>query len=149
VVVVGAVKSADAVAIVRDAFESWTNPDQPAPVIALPDIPPVTQPRRHFVALPGKTQADIVLGLPGPTRFSPDYKAASLVNSVLGQFGMMGRIGKSVREELGLAYYAYSHVDGGFGAAPWRVSAGVNPANVELAIDRIRDEIRRLTTEPV
>jgi len=55
-----------------------------------------------------------VLGLPGPSRFSPDFQAASLVNSVLGQFGMMGRIGRSVREELGLAYYAYSQIDGGF-----------------------------------
>src|SRR5262249_29148666 len=39
--------------------------------------------------------------------------------------------------------------DGGFGPGPWSVAAGVNPANVELAIDRIRDEITRLVNEPV
>jgi zinc protease len=29
------------------------------------------------------------------------------------------------------------------------VIAGVNPANVDLAVERITDELRRLTTEPV
>lgn len=148
VVIVGAVKAADAVQIVRDQLESWQNPDQPDQS-ALPDLATVRETKRTVVPLPGKTQSDLVLGLPGPSRFSPDYQAASLANSVLGQFGMMGRIGRSVREELGLAYYAYSQVEGGSGPSPWSVMAGVNPANVELAIDRIRDEIRRLTTELV
>ncbi|MFN8450897.1 MAG: insulinase family protein [Anaerolineae bacterium] len=148
VVVVGAVKAADAVQIVRDQLEDWQNADQPEQP-ALPDLAPVREAKRAVVPLPGKTQSDLVLGLPGPSRFSPDYQAASLANSVLGQFGMMGRIGRSVREELGLAYYAYSQIEGGFGPAPWSVVAGVNPANVELAIDRIREEIQRLTSEPV
>ena len=29
------------------------------------------------------------------------------------------------------------------------MTAGVNPKNVDLAAERIRDEIRRLTTEPI
>lgn len=148
VVIVGAVKADDAVEIVRKQFEGWTNPNQPeAP--SLPPLAPITAARRSVVALPGKTQSDLVLGVPGPSRFAPDFQAASLANSVLGQFGMMGRIGRSVREELGLAYYAYSSLDGGFGPGAWSASAGVNPANVELAIDRIREEIVRLTREPV
>ena len=149
VVIVGAVKAADAIEIVRARFEDWTNPDQPHRAAAARCRAGARATQRAVVALPGKTQSDLVLGVPGPSRFSPDYQAASLANSVLGQFGMMGRIGKSVREELGLAYYAYSQVEGGFGPAPWSVAAGVNPANVELAIDRIRDEIRRLVSEPV
>lgn len=148
VVVVGAVKAADAVQIVRERFEDWSNPAQPA-VPPLPPLAPVTTIRRAVVALPGKTQSDLVMGVPGPSRFSPDFQAASLANSVLGQFGMMGRIGRSVREELGLAYYAYSSLDGGFGPGPWSAAAGVNPANVELTIERIRDEFRRMTEELV
>jgi zinc protease len=148
VVIVGAVKADDAIEIVRKQFEGWTNANQPeAP--ALPPLAPITAGKRQVVALPGKTQSDLVLGVPGPSRFAPDFQAASLANSVLGQFGMMGRIGRSVREELGLAYYAYSSLDGGFGPGPWSAAAGVNPSNVELAIDRIREEITRLTREPV
>ena len=34
-------------------------------------------------------------------------------SDILGQFGMMGRIGESVREKAGLAYYASSSLDMG------------------------------------
>lgn len=148
VVIVGAVKAADAVELVRQQFEDWQNPSQPE-TPTMPALAPIAATRREVVTLPGKSQSDLVLGVPGPSRFATDYQAASLVNSVLGQFGMMGRIGRTVREELGLAYYAYSQVEGGFGPSPWSIAAGVNPANIELALDRIREEITRLTTEPV
>ena len=148
VVVVGAIKAQDAIQTVQQYFADWHNSGQPEPP-PLPEVPRVTQAQRAVVALPGKTQSDLVLGLPGPSRLAPDYHAAVLANSILGQFGMMGRIGASVREELGLAYYAYSQVEGGMGPGPWSVIAGVNPANVDLAVDRIIDELRRLTTEPV
>jgi zinc protease len=35
------------------------------------------------------------------------------------------------------------------GPGPWRVSAGVDPANVDKAVETIREEIRRITQEPV
>jgi zinc protease len=148
IAVVGAVHSADAVEIVRSRLADWYNPDQPAEP-PLPSVPSLNETRRAFVALAGKTQSDLVMGSYGPSRFEPDYLAATLANCVLGQFGMMGRIGASVREELGLAYYAYSSVDGGMGPSPWSVTAGVNPANLELALDRIVAELRRITSEVV
>jgi zinc protease len=147
-VVVGAVKAANALEIIQQHLSDWNGGTAPEPT-ALPDAIRPSQTQKSFVPLPGKTQSDIVMGLPGPSRFAPDYHAANLANSILGQFGMMGRIGASVREELGLAYYAYSQIEGGLGEAPWSISAGVNPANLELAIERINDELRRLTTEPV
>ena len=147
-VIVGAVNAADAVEIVRARFGDWRNPEQP-PEVTTADAPTISAGLRSVVNLPGKTQADIVLGGVGPTRRSADFPAAQLANSVLGQFGMMGRVGKSVREEGGLAYYAYSQVDGGVAALPWQVIAGVNPANVELAIGKMTDEVRRLTEEPI
>jgi zinc protease len=147
-VVVGAIKAQAAVEIIRAQFGDWRNDAQPAPTT----LPPVFQPeeaRRVFVNVPGKTQADIVLGVAGPSRYDEDYMAATLVNSVLGQFGMMGRIGNIVREKMGLAYYASSRVEGGHGPGAWLVSAGVNPANVDRAIEAIIDQIRRITGEPV
>lgn len=146
--IVGAVKAQDALDIVRTHFADWSNPGQPTQP-ALPPVPRVPQSQRSVVALAGKTQADLVMGLPGPSRFSPDYHAAVLANSVLGQFGMMGRIGAAVREQLGLAYYAYSQLDAGMGPGPWSVIAGVNPANIDLAIEKIVVEIRRITSEPI
>lgn len=148
IVIVGAVKAAEAIETVRSHFADWHNPAQPA-TPELPALGGLTESRRMFVPLAGKTQSDLVVGGYGPSRFEPDYLAAMLANCVLGQFGMMGRIGGTVREELGLAYYAYSSVDGGLGPSPWSVTAGVSPANVELALERILDEVRRLTNDPV
>ncbi len=148
IAVVGAINAADAVELVRGRFGDWHNPRQPdhAPVV---DAPVINAGKRAIVTLPGKTQADIVLGLVGPSRQSPDFTAAQLANSVLGQFGMMGRVGKSVREEGGMAYYAYSQLEGGIAPLPWSVSAGVNPQNIDAAIQKITDEIQRLTTEAI
>ncbi len=148
VVVVGAVAADEAVELVADVFGDWRRDDQP-PIerVGLPE-----QPRnalRQSVFVPGKTQSDISMGIVGPARGAEDYLAATLANSVLGEFGMMGRIGKSVREDKGLAYYAFSRLGGGHGPAPWTISAGVNPDNVELAIASIHEEITRLTSELV
>ncbi|HYO88152.1 MAG TPA: pitrilysin family protein [Candidatus Limnocylindrales bacterium] len=148
VAIVGAVDVDAAVEAVRTRFADWSNPDQPAPP-ALPEIPPASGVRRGLRTIAGKTQSDIALGVVGPSRFADDYQAAVIANSILGQFGMMGRIGASVREDLGLAYYAYSNIEGGLGPGAWSVMAGVNPANVDLAIGRIQDELRRLISEPV
>ncbi len=104
---------------------------------------------RHNVVMRDKVQADIVMGLPGPRRSAEDYLEASMMNTILGVFGMMGRIGQSVREEQGLAYYAYSRLAGGLGPGAWTAAAGVSPDNVEQAVESIRDEIRRIQDEPV
>jgi zinc protease len=148
IVVVGAVEAGKAVEMVRTAFGDWQNPDQPEP----PQAPPaarLAEARHKFVPIPGKTQADIVLGYPGPARSAPDYQAARMANSILGVFGLYGRLGDNVREEQGLAYYSFSRLSGGLGPGPWRVVAGVDPANVERAVTSIRHEIGRMVEEPV
>jgi zinc protease len=146
--VVGAVEPETAVEKIARIMGDWKNPAQPA----RPELPPLQgpeEPLTRTVTIAGKYQADIVLGLAGPPRSSPDYLAAALGNSVLGQFGLMGRIGDSVREKAGLAYYAYSQLAGGLGPGPWSVSAGVDPGNVAQAVDLIRAEIARFASEPV
>jgi zinc protease len=148
VTIVGAIKAEDAVAKVEAVLGDWTNPQQKA-VTAVPSMSrPQTRLRTH-VSMPDKHQSDIRLGLPGPLRSAPDYLDASLMNTILGVFGMMGRIGKRVREEQGLAYYAYSQLQGGLGPTPWSVVAGVAPTAVDRAISTICDEITRIQNELV
>ncbi len=69
--------------------------------------------------------------------------SASLGNSVLGQFGMGGRIGDIIREKSGLAYYASSSLNAGIGPGSWIVGAGVNPKNVDKTVNLVIKEIRR------
>jgi zinc protease len=148
VTVVGAVPAPVIVKKVRQAIGGW----QPAQATANRTIPANVQLealRRESVILAGKTQSDIILGWPGLARPDPDYWPARLANTILGVFGMMGRLGDNVREEQGLAYYVYSQLQAGLGAGPWLTIAGVNPGNVEQATDGILHEIRRLRDESV
>jgi len=148
VVVVGAVSCEDAAAAVAEYVGNWENVRQ----ITRPELRPLKELKtrlRKDISMAGKVQCDIVIGAPGPERADEDYLAAALGNSILGQFGMMGRIGEVVREKAGLAYYAYSSLASGLGPGPWQVSAGVDPANVEKAIDLILDELASITSEGV
>jgi zinc protease len=148
IVVVGAVSAAQAEEAVQATLGDWQNPAQPeAPVLANVSAP--AQPYRQHISLAGKSQADLVMGTLGPERRSPDYLAASLGNNILGQFGMMGRIGDVVREQAGLAYYASTSLNSWIASGSWEVSAGVNPTNLQRAIDLIRQELHRYASEPV
>ena len=62
--------------------------------------------------------------------------------TILGQLGLMGRLGANVRDKQGLAYFAASMIEVGAGPAPWSARAGVNRANVEQAIASILAEMR-------
>lgn len=147
-VVVGAVEADQAIDQVKAALGDWRNPEQPEPVV-LPPVELLTEPVRQHVPIPGKSQSDLVMGCLGPSRLAPDFVAASLGNNILGQFGMMGRIGDVVREQAGLAYYAYTSLNAGMGPGSWEVTAGVNPANLDKAVDLVKAEITRFVREPV
>jgi zinc protease len=146
--IVGAIKPGEAAAHVQRVLGDWVNPDQPE-LPALPVFHPMKKSKTKRVHIPGKSQSDIVIGSSGPRRLDPEFLPASLGNSVLGQFGMMGRIGDVVREKSGLAYYAYSSMNVGIGPGSWEISAGVNPSNVHKAIDLIKAEIARFVTSGV
>ncbi len=139
---VGAIKPKEAVEKVMKVVGDWTNPSQPE----TPPLPPLKLLKKSIsrkVKIPGKSQADLVIGAYGPYRKSSEFMPASLGNSVLGQFGLGGRIAEVVREKSGLAYYTSSSLNAGIGPGSWDVSAGVNPANVQKALDLIVNEITR------
>jgi zinc protease len=148
VAIVGAVSFDEVQDKVQKALGSWRTPGA-RPNHSIPPSVSLAEPRRRSLAMEGKTQSDVVVGWPGLARNDPDYMKARLANTILGVFGMMGRLGDSVREEQGLAYYVYSQLEAGLGAGPWVATAGVNPANVERAIDGILAQIRRMRDEPL
>jgi zinc protease len=148
IAVAGAVEPERVVDAALRLLGDWENPAQALPA-SLPPVIALEGVRTQQISIPGKVQADLVIGAAGPSRRSPDYLAAALGNDILGQFGLMGRIGQSVREQAGMAYYAHSDLNGGNGPGPWHISAGVDPENVEAALELIGQEVARFTTEPV
>lgn len=148
VAIVGAVEPDQAIDLVANSLGQWQNPHQ---LVQL-QVPDHTMPQgilREHVPIEGKSQTDLIVGTLGPNRLSPDYFACMVGNNILGQFGMMGRIGESLREKAGLAYYAQSEYGAGLGPSSWEITAGVNPDNLERAIDLISKEISDFLREPV
>lgn len=149
IIIVGGIDPQAAVDQVQQTLGTWQNPQQTDTPqnLLLPEFPPQTI-RTHY-ELPGKSQADLIIGTLGPLRSSPDYIPLSVGNNILGQFGMMGRIGDSVREKAGLAYYASTSLNASLIGGSWAVISGVNPLNLERATDLILEELQRFVTEPV
>jgi zinc protease len=146
--IVGAVEPEKAADEVERILGGWQNEDQEdAP--ELPEFKPPAKTVKKHHPIPGKSQSDIVMGTYGPKRNDPEYMSASLGNNILGQFGLMGRIGDVVREQSGLAYYAHSNLSAGIGPGAWYVSAGVNPSNVDKATELIEKELKRYVDEGV
>ncbi len=139
--IVGAIPAKKATQMVYKILGGWQNPDFiPAP--AIPPIPVITQAARVHLPIPGKVQVDLIMGNYGPTRKSDYFLPASVGNNILGQFGMMGRIGAAVREKSGLAYHASTSLNAWTDGGSWEISAGLNPDNVEKAIAIIKQEVQ-------
>lgn len=145
-VVVGDVETQAVLDLIHTYFSGWQGA---APDRSVPAFPAPKGNLRLNHPIPGKVQADIALGARAIPRHHPDFYAVRVANNILGQFGMMGRLGERVREEQGLAYYSYSAVDADLHNGVWMAQAGVNPANVEQAIDSILVEFERLASAPV
>jgi zinc protease len=148
IAIVGGVKPEDAVKQVKRALGGWQVKGQKE-TPALPALKPLKKMVSKHHRIPGKSQSDLIIGTNGPMRRDPEFMPVSIGNNILGQFGMMGRIGDVVREKSGLAYYAYSSLSAGLGPGSWEVSAGVNPQNVKKASALILDELKRFVQEGV
>jgi zinc protease len=147
VTLTGPLPSAQALDRLESALGTWQGAQcEPA---SIPTATPPDAVRQTYTPIPDKTQSDIYLGWLGFRRRDPDFIPAHLANCILGQFGMMGRLGKYVREQQGLAYYSYSALDAGLEPGTWTAIAGVAPENVERAQASILAEVRRIRTEPV
>ena len=148
IALVGAVEPKKAIDAIERMLGDWENPNQIDPPM-MPELKRLNETVRRHVKIDGKSQADLIIGTNGPRRTDEDYLAAALGNSILGQFGMGGRIGNAVREKAGLAYYAYSGLSAGIGPGSWSANAGVNPANVNKATDLIVKELERFVKSGV
>ena len=147
-VVVGPFEPKSVISLAEELLGSWINEEQ-AGAMQVPDMPsPENSVQNHHI-IEEKSQTDLVVGTIGPSRNWEGYYSALLGNSVLGQFGMMGRIGESVRKQAGLAYYAYSALSASIGPGQWMVSAGVAPENLDKALDLIKTELKKFVDQPI
>ncbi len=140
VVIVGDLDADAMVDAVATHMADWTGA---ANAPSLPGDPPAVTSRRLVVQpMPDKSQADVAYGFVGLARRDDDYYPALVMNNALGQYALGGRLGDSIRERQGMAYYVFSSLDAGLTAGPIMVRAGVSAANVQRTIDSIDTELR-------
>lgn len=145
--IAGPLPAAQGLDLLENALGTWQGATHDPPTV--PPSSPLDTTRTVSTPIPDKTQSDIYLGWLGLKRRDPDFIPAHLSNSILGQFGMMGRLGDQVRDRQGLAYYCYSSLDASLEPGSWTATAGVAPENVGRTIDSILDQVRRIQREPV
>jgi zinc protease len=145
--VVGHVTSGHALARAEIELDGWSGsaPGEPS----LPSPPAALARRQLQIDLPGKSQSEIAYGFTAISRLDPRYDAYFVMNNILGQFGLGGRLADNIRERQGMAYYAFSAFDPSVGVGPLIVRAGVDPDNVTRALDAIDQEVRAMGTDGV
>jgi len=146
-VIVGDVTPQRAIAAAEEAFGTWSA--APPPRLDLPRVVPAARRQERVIRMMNKAQADIAYGFTTIARNDPAYYAYLLMNNVLGQYGLGGRLGDSIRERQGMAYYVFSAFDANIVEGPLMVRAGVNPANVDRAIASIDAEVAAMAANGV
>jgi len=144
-VMVGDVDAERAIEFGSRAFASWQAPP-PGPAL-FPPVPAAHERRLRVIPMMNKAQADIAYGFTTIVRSDPAFYAYWLMNNIFGEYSIGGRLGDSIRERQGMAYYVFSALDANVVPGPLLIRAGVNPANVDRAIASIDEEVSRMAND--
>jgi len=119
--------------------------DSPEEVVFPPaSLPENTQ--RDYANLPDKLQAWIAMGHKGLRRNDERFYAANIMATILG--AGWGRLFTQIRDNQGLAYAVGASLQAGLGEGPFIVRMGVNPKDIDRAIDNAIAELNKIRTEP-
>jgi zinc protease len=144
-VVVGDVDADRVLDALEKGFGDW--PAGPDPAIPAADPPPAS-PGEATVRMPDKASADVVLAMPSDLRRTdPEYLAASLANSALGQSSLTSRLGVRVRDTEGLTYGIHSSFGATQVAGPFLISVTVKPEMRDAAVESTLDEVAKFLRE--
>jgi zinc protease len=145
VAVVGDITVDEARREVLKRFGGWARPGAPAPTV--PPARPGGAPKSETITKE-LTQATLMLGRQAVRQVDPDYFPLVVASYVLGG-GSASRLYGRVRDEGGLAYAVYSYVSPARYGASFAVSAQTRTAEVPKVGDILKEELARMTREPV
>lgn len=145
VAVVGDVTVDEARREIVKRFGGWAKPAG-----AVPTVPSVTAggaPQTETIPKQ-LTQATLMLGRQAIRQTDPDYFPLGVASYILGG-GSASRLYGRVRDEGGLAYAVYSYVSPARYGASFAVSSQTRTAEVPKVDQIIKEELVRMTREPV
>lgn len=145
---VGALDAAAVLDRLNGALGRW-QPTSTAPVwnSDLRELPPARVMRT--IDIPARPQLDLIYGVLSMPRHGKDYMPGVLANVILGELGMMGRLGAAIRDEQGLAYDVASDLHANRAQRSWVVTAGVAREHLDATIAGIEQQLDRMRRELV
>ena len=140
ITIVGDVDPAGARASVEKALTQW--PAGGSKVAFSYPAPPAPHATTiYLVDKPKAAQSVFSLGIPGPSRYTPDYYAIQVMNTILGQL-FQSRLNSVLREQKGYTYGASSSFAYGRGPGAFRASADIVTAKSDSALIDFMNELR-------
>lgn len=145
ITVVGDVTPAKAKRTVEKAFAAWAKGGD-KPSFEYPKLPQLQPARIYLVDKPGATQSVVNIGLPGPSRKTPDYFALQVLNQVLGgQF--QSRLNANIREQKGYSYGVGSGFGYGKGPGAFRAGGAIHSDKTDAALNEFWKEFKGIIGE--
>ncbi len=143
-VIVGDLSVADAEALARRAFGTWTRGTLPA--LAATPTPATAGGKATAIFIvdkPNAAQSSFRLGGIGVARSTPDYYPLMVVNTALGG-SFTSRLNNTLREKKGYTYGAGSGFTMRKQAGPFRASAEVVSAKTDSALIEFMRELKAI-----
>lgn len=144
IAVAGELEPAEIIDRTARLLDDWE--PRPRPLAIVPAPQRVTR-ALTVVPMGGKPQTDIAYAFSTISRLDPRYYAYLVMNTILGQFGLGGRLADNIRERQGLAYYAYSTLDPMPTDCPLVIRVGVDPEQTRTVLAAIDSEVRGLALD--
>jgi len=147
-VIVGNIDTQQTIQKIEQVFGDWSLQIESEISSHIPTIN-LELAQKKVKSMMDKSQTDIILGHKGVARSNPEYEALNLMNRVLGGSAGIGRLFSRIRDVQGLAYSVWSTFTPASGEGMFLVGAGVEPNNIDQAINSIRHEIKLIKNQGV
>jgi zinc protease len=144
-VVVGDVSAEQVFAAAERRFGDW----QRKPIdVAVETLAPRPQQREVHAVLAGGEQTVVYMVLPAVGTAHPNFHAFGLMAQLIAG-GYDSRSNQTLRHEEGATYGVHAELRGYRGGGYLRLALAVENAQLRVAVETIRNELRRLRDEPV
>lgn len=143
-VFVGDITLAEATALARQHFGSWSG--GAAPQVAIPAAKPMGAGKVYLVDRQGAAQTVISHILTAPERKSADYYALSLANAVYGG-GFGTRLNLNLREDKGYSYGVFAFPQHFSQGGTWIASGGVQTNKTKESAVEFMKELKFIAGE--
>jgi zinc protease len=148
IVVAGDIRTEEVFQWIDKGFAKWTAQGV-AEAFSMPAAFPGLGTGEQVVRMNHKSQCEILFGLPGISRHDPDYYPLLILNQILGQSELGGRLGARFRDQEGLACYLSSSFEASLSGGPLVIRAVVNPDRVDPVFSLMKEEIQKIKSDGV